>query len=51
MTLILKAYNTRTVSHILVMPDAGDRETETDDEGYTIYTDEEWAAAEEKLRN
>ena len=45
-----EAYNTRTVSHILVMPDAGDRETETDDEGYTIYTDEEWAAAEEKAK-
>lgn len=42
------AYNTRTVSHILIMPDAGDRETETDDSGYTIYTDEEWDEAEEK---
>ncbi len=45
-----EAYNTRTVSHILIMPDAGDRETETDDSGNTIYTDEEWAAAEEKAK-
>ncbi|MDO4542136.1 MAG: peptidylprolyl isomerase [Bacillota bacterium] len=45
------AYNTRTVSHILIMPDAGDREVETDDSGETIYTDEEWAAAEAKAED
>lgn len=44
-----ETYDNRTVSHILVMPEvAEDREAETDENGNTIYTDEEWAAAEEK---
>ncbi len=45
-----ESYNTRTVSHILIAPDAGDRETETDDDGNVIYTDEEWAAAEAEAK-
>ena len=45
------SYNTRTVSHILVAPDSGDRETETDDNGAIIYTDEEWAAAEAEAKD
>lgn len=45
------SYNTRTVSHILITPDPGDREVETDDTGNAVYTDEEWAAAETKAKD
>jgi hypothetical protein len=36
--------------HILVMPTTEREDAETDDEGNTIYNDEEWAAAEEKAQ-
>lgn len=40
------SYDTRTVSHILIMPEVTEgREAETDESGNTIFTDEEWAAA------
>lgn len=42
-------YDTRTVSHILITPEVAEgREAETDENGQTIYTDEEWAAAEKE---
>lgn len=42
-------YDNRTVSHILIMPEVAEgREAETDENGSTIYTDEEWAAAKEE---
>lgn len=41
-----ESYNTRTVSHILIMPTVAEgREAEVDEAGQTIYTEEEWAAA------
>ena len=45
-------YDNRTVSHILVTPEVADgRTAETDENGSTIYTDEEWAAAEAKAKD
>ena len=45
-------YDTRTVSHILVSPEVADgREAETDESGNTVYTDEEWAAAEAEAKD
>lgn len=45
-------YDTRTVSHILIMPKVAEgREAETDENGATIYTDEEWAEAKEKAES
>ena len=43
------SYDNRTVSHILVSPEVADgREAEQDENGNTIYTDEEWDAAKVK---
>lgn len=45
-------YDNRTVSHILVMPKVAEgRKAETDENGATVYTDEEWAAAKEKAES
>lgn len=45
-------YDNRTVSHILIKPEvADDRTAETDESGNTVYTDEEWAAAEAKAKD
>ena len=45
-------YDTRTVSHILIIPDVAEgREAETDESGNTIYTEEEWAAAKAKAQD
>ena len=45
-------YNSRTVSHILVKPVAADEENaEVDENGNTVYTDEEWAAAKAKAED
>lgn len=42
-------YDNRTVSHILIMPEVAEgREAETDENGSTVYTDEEWDAAKAK---
>ena len=42
-------YDWRVVSRLLVMPYAADgREAETDENGSTVYTEEEWAAAKER---
>ena len=44
-------YDNRTVSHILISPEAADgREPETDESGNAVYTDEEWAAAEAEAK-
>lgn len=40
-----------TVRHILIMPETEREDAETDENGNTVYTDEEWAAAEEKAEN
>lgn len=41
-----EGYDNRTVSHILIKPEVAEgRTAETDENGNTIYTDEEWAAA------
>ena len=38
-------YNTRNVSHILITPESTSEDPETDEDGNTVYTDEEWEKA------
>jgi hypothetical protein len=38
-----ESYDNRTISYILIQPD--DTDATTDDEGYTVYSDEAWADA------
>lgn len=40
-----------SVRHILIMPETKRLDAETDENGNTIYNDEEWAAADEKAKS